>query len=111
MLAQMAVRESSLDENKQKEDMQQALNPRVSKPQGCRTLIAHSDSSLHVLERCFTDEAVMADALDVEQTSVGGKADFPQFLEIFDAPANVEVASIIDGRFGSKGFVPPCGIA
>jgi hypothetical protein len=30
---------------------------------------------LHVLERGFTDEAIVADALDVEQTSVGRKAD------------------------------------
>src|SRR5262245_29093566 len=44
----------------------------------------------------------MADALDVEQTSVGGKADLAQFLEIFDAPANIEVVGIVDGRFSSK---------
>src|ERR1700704_3014065 len=44
----------------------------------------------------------MADALDVEQTSVGRKADLTQVLEIFDASADREVASVVDGRFSSK---------
>ena len=44
----------------------------------------------------------MADALDVEQTSVGRKADLAQFLKIFDASADRKIAGIVDGRFGSK---------
>ena len=43
---------------------------------------------MHVLERCFADEAVMADALDVEQTSIGRKVDLAQFLKIFDPSAS-----------------------
>jgi hypothetical protein len=60
------------------------------------------DWPLQVLERCFADEAVVADALDVKQTPVGGKADLAQFREIFDASADVEVTGVVDGRFGSK---------
>src|SRR5437588_341249 len=82
--------------------MQQPLHPRISKAQRCRTLSIDHDRSLQVLERCFADEAVVADALDVEQTSVGGKADLAQFLEILDASANIKVAGVVDGRFGSK---------
>ena len=38
--------------------------------------------------RAFADEAVLADALDVEQTSVGRKADLAPFFKILDAPAD-----------------------
>ena len=102
MLAQMAVSECALDENKQQQDMQQPLHPRVSEAQRCRALSIDQDRPLQVLERCFADEAVVADALDVKQTPVGGKADLAQFREIFDAPADVEVTGIVDGRLSSK---------
>jgi hypothetical protein len=57
---------------------------------------------LHILEGGFADEAVVTDALDVKQTSVGRKADLAQLFEIFDASADGEVAGVIDRRFGSK---------
>src|SRR3954463_5944243 len=98
----MAVSKSALDENKQQQDMQQPLHPRISEAQRCRALSIDHDRSLQVLERCFADEAIVADALDVEQTSVGRKADLAQFREIFDASGDVEVAGVVDGRFGSK---------
>jgi len=78
------------------------LDPRISEAQRRRALTIHGCGCLQVLERCFADEAVMADALDVEQTSVGRKADLTQVLEIFDASADREVASVVDGRFSSK---------
>ncbi len=102
MLAQMAVSESALDENKQQQDMQQPLHSRVSEAQRCRALSIDHDRSLQFLERCFADEAVVADALDVKQTPVGRKADLAQIREIFAAPADVAVAGIVDGRLGSK---------
>src|SRR3954453_22063110 len=86
----MAVSKSALDENKQQQDMQQPLHPWISEAQRCRALSIDHDRPLQVLERCFADEAVVADALDVKQTPVGGKADLAQFREIFDASANVE---------------------
>src|SRR3954463_8091715 len=102
MLAQMAVGKSALNENKQQQDMQQALHPWVSEAQRCRALSIDYDRPLQVLERCFADEAVVADALDVKQTPVGRKADLAQFGKIFDAPADVEVAGVVDGRLSPK---------
>src|SRR3954467_11945933 len=74
----MAVSKSALDENKQQQDMQQPLHPWISEAQRCRALSIDHDRPLQVLERCFADEAVVADALDVKQTPVGGKADLAQ---------------------------------
>src|SRR6266498_3990771 len=70
-------------------------------PRRC-ALVVDSDGPLHVLEGRFADKAVVIDALDVEQTSVGGKADLAQLVEIFDASADAEVAGVVDRRLGSK---------
>jgi len=44
----------------------------------------------------------MTDALDVERTSVGRKADLAQFIEVFDASVDGEVAGVVDNGIGSK---------
>src|SRR5215467_15726468 len=50
------------------------------------------------LERGLADEAIMTDALDVEQTSIGCKADLAQLRKILDAAADTKVACVVDGR-------------
>jgi len=82
--------------------VQKSLHAWIGEAQRCRALIVHGDRSLHVLEGGFADEAIVTDALDVKQTSVGRKADLAQLLEIFDASADGEVAGVVDRRFGSK---------
>jgi hypothetical protein len=57
---------------------------------------------LHVLERGLADKAIVTDALDVEQTSVGCKADLAQLSKILDALADTKVAGVVDGCFGAK---------
>src|SRR5262249_38845687 len=80
------------------------LNARISEAQRCSASVVEDDGLLQVLEGGFADEAVMTDALDVEQTSVGCKADLAEFFKIFDASANGEIAGIVDRRFGAKGL-------
>ena len=82
--------------------MQQGLDAGVGEPQWLPCAGVDGKGSLHVLEGSFADEAVMADALDVEQTSVGRKADLTQFLEVLDASDDGEVAGIVDRRLGSE---------
>src|SRR5713101_6613400 len=100
MLAYILVGECALDEKEQ--DVQESLHAWIGETQRRRALVFHRDRSLHILEGGFADEAVVTDALDVEQTSVGRKADLAQFREIFDAPADGEVAGVVDGGFGAK---------
>ena len=71
--------------------MQETLDTRVGEAQGGCALLSDGYWLLQVLERGFTDEAIMADALDVKQTSVGCKADLAQFGKVFDASANAEL--------------------
>ena len=97
MLADTLVGEGAVDQDEQQQDVTQALNARICESQVGGALVVDGDGFLHVLEGRFADEAVVADALDVEQTSVGGKADVAQLVEILDASADGEVAGIIDG--------------
>jgi hypothetical protein len=58
-------------------------------PEGVKPLLAY--------------RAAVADSLDVEQTSVGSKADLPECGKVVKPPAYVEVASVVDGGLGSQG--------
>src|ERR1700730_622080 len=102
MLAYILVGKCSLDEKEQQQDVQESLHARIGETQRRRASDIRGDRSLHILEGGFADEAVVTDALDVEQTSVGRKADLAQFREIFDASADGEVAGVVDGGFGAK---------
>jgi hypothetical protein len=102
MFPDVLVGERALDKEEQDQDVEQGLNARIGEAQGGSALIVDGDRSLHLLEGCLADEAVVSDALNVEQTSVGCEADGAQFGEIFDASADPEVAGIVDRGFGSK---------
>src|SRR6202451_2925208 len=102
MLAYILVGKCSLDEKEQQQDVQESLDARIGEAQRRRALVIHGDRSLHILEGGFADEAVVTDALDVEQPSVGCKADLAQFREILDAPADGKVAGLVAWGFSAK---------
>lgn len=100
-LPQVLMSKRAADVEEQEQDVEQGLDAAVGETQGCGALAVHGDGSLHVLECSFSDKAVVADALDVEQTSIGCEAYGAKLFEIFEASADFEVAGIVDGRFGS----------
>src|SRR5262249_43194554 len=102
VLPKILIPECTLDEEEQQQDLQETLHTWVGEAQGGCALLADRHWLLHLLERRFTDEAIVADELDFEQTSVGCKADLAQFGKVFEAPANTKVTGIVDGRFGSQ---------
>src|SRR5450756_687938 len=102
MLAEVFVSEGAADVEEQEQDVEQGLNAEVGEAQGRGPLAIQRDRFLHFLERRLTDEAVMTDALDVEQTSIGCEAYGAELIEIFDASTDFEVASVINGGFGSE---------
>ena len=65
VLAKVLVPECPLDEKEQQEDMQETLYARVGEAERRCALFCDHHWLLHVLERGFTDEAIVADALDV----------------------------------------------
>jgi len=66
------VGNGALDEKEQEPDVQKSLHARIGETQVRRPLIIDDDGLLHFLEDGFADEAVVADASDVEQTSDTG---------------------------------------
>src|SRR5215472_16923975 len=99
VLPKVLVAECALDKEEKEQDVQQTLHT-----QGGCALLPDRYGLLQVLERGFTDEAIMADALDVEQTSVGCKAELAQFGKVYDASTDTKITRVVDGRFSSKGF-------
>jgi hypothetical protein len=76
--------ECALDEKEQEQNLQERLNAAIREAQRRCTLVADDRRLLHVLKRGLADKAIVTDALDVEETSVGRKADLAQFGKIFD---------------------------
>src|SRR5260370_1698917 len=92
VLANILVVEGSPDAEEEEQGIEQGLNPWSGTAQSRGTLVVDGDGSLQVLEGRLADEAVVTDTLDVEQTSVGGKADLAHFGEVVDLSADGEVA-------------------
>src|SRR5258708_27201166 len=53
-------------------------------------------------EELFAECAVMADSLDVEQTSIGRKADLPQGGEVLQPLTQFKVSGVGDGGLGAQ---------
>jgi hypothetical protein len=53
----------------------------------------------------LADEAVVSDGLDVEETSIGLKANLAQRGEVLQSFADPEVTGIVDGGFSAQGAV------
>jgi hypothetical protein len=61
------------------------------------------DRTIDPAKRVFSKGAILADSLDVQETSVGLKADPPQGGKIRQLLADVEVARVVDGGLGPQG--------
>src|SRR3990172_1903712 len=82
LIAKLAVGEAAGTEPEEEQRQEQGLHARISEAQASGALPADLLGSLDALERVFAHRAVVAEALDVEQTSVGGEADLPQRREV-----------------------------
>ena len=49
----------------------------------------------------FADPAIVAESLDVQETSVGLEADLPQSGEIMQPFVDLEVTRVVDGGLGA----------
>jgi hypothetical protein len=54
------------------------------------------------METIFAERAVVAESLNVEQTSVGVKADLPQCGQMVQLAADGEIVGVIDRGFGAE---------
>src|SRR5919108_735321 len=59
-----------------------------------------NEGAVDPLHGDFADRTIVAESLDVEQTSVGLKADLPQRGEVGQPAAGGEIARVVDGGLG-----------
>src|SRR5437899_13015630 len=78
---------------------EKGVDPGISEAQSGRSLTVDDLGSGEVVEDAFTEDRVVAHALDAEEASVGGEADLPQGGEVLQPFADPEVAGVGDGGF------------
>jgi len=79
------------------------LYGRVGKGQRAGALTVDRHGLVDLTKRVFAHGAIVADRLDVQETSVGLEADLPQGGQIMQPFADVEVAGVVDGGFRAQG--------
>ena len=99
---QFVIGETLRQKPKSDERTEQGLDTRISETQSGDPLVSHPLRLVDLLKGIFSQEAIVADLLDVQKTSVGLKADLPQSGQVFQPFANVEVTGIVDGGFGAQ---------
>ena len=95
--AEVAVAPAVGQQAKHHQHAEERVDDRVGEAQGGGPLTLDGDRS-STGERVFADRAIVADPLDVQETSVGLKADLPQGGEVRQPSADVEVVRVVDGR-------------
>ena len=81
----------------------QGLHPPVPEVQARHALAARRLRRVQALVTLRSQHAVVAEALDAQQASVGLEADRFDLLEVAQQSADGEVAGLVDGRFGAQG--------
>ena len=74
----VAVGETPRQETEHQQRAEQRLHRHVGEPQAAGPLPIDLDRFIDTAERVFADGTVLADPLDVQETSVGLEADLPQ---------------------------------
>ena len=103
MVAQVAVGKTPRQQTKHQQRAEQRLHGHVGETQGTGPLPIDLDRFIDPTERVFADRAIVAESLDVQETSVGLKADLPQGGQIMQPFADAEVAGVVDGGLGAQG--------
>jgi len=103
VLAQVAVGEPVGQETKHDERRQQRLDTGVGEAQSGGALTVDDDGRSDSSEGVFAAPGLVADSLDVQETSVGGEADLPQGGQVAQPFADPEVTGVVDGHFGAEG--------
>jgi hypothetical protein len=102
MAAQCGIAEALGQQNEQAQRLKQGHDPGIAERQRRGTLAVNDTGTVDLLEDRLGEVAVLADALDLEHATVGGKADGPQRGQIAQASAEAEVAGVVDGGFGPQ---------
>jgi hypothetical protein len=103
VLSKVSVGETTGQQMQDKDGGEQGSYSGVVQSQRRGALVVDALRTVDVLELSFAERRVVAQLLDVEQTSVGPKTDLAQTREILELATDVEVVGIVDDCFGTEG--------
>ena len=103
MLAEPAVGEALGEQPEHQQGGEQRLHARVAEAQRAGAAVVDDGGPVQILERLEPELAVVADALDAEQASVGREADRFQIIKVAQPSAHPEVVGVVDHRLGAQG--------
>ena len=104
-LAEISVREARWQPGEPQQGAPEGLHFGIAESQGRGALRFDLTRSVELLEGFFCQDAVVGDFLDLQQASIGLKADAPQHGQVVQSFADIEIVRVIDGRLGSQGAV------
>ena len=97
MLAEIAVGEACRKQLEQQEGAPEGLHLGIGKAESRGSLGCHPDGAIDFLKGFFSEDAVVADALHLEQLSVGFTADVAKRGQVAQVLADVKIVSIVNG--------------
>ncbi len=89
-------------QGKETESVHQRVDAAVPDAKSGGTLLLDNDGLGDGVKVVVADPAVVAQMFDVQETSVGGKADLPQRGQIGESPTDFKVVRVVDRRFGPE---------
>ena len=89
-LAQVPVPEAVRQHPEGEQRGEQGLHPRIAEASRRGALPVDDARPMEVVERSGSDGAVVADFLDAQQASVGGKPDLLEIIEVLQPSADIE---------------------
>lgn len=101
-LAQLPVGEAVRQQPEARQGCQQVLDAAVPEAQRRRPLSHDPCRRLELLEALGSQRAVVAEAFDAHQASVGFEADLFQMLELAQPTPDSEVVAVVDGGLGAQ---------
>ena len=100
VLAQVAVGEPRGQETEDDQGREERLDTILLEAEGGGALAVDHDRLGNLSKGVRAEVAIMADPLDVQETSIGPEADLPQRGQVRQPLADPEVARVVDGGLG-----------
>ena len=97
------MREALWQQVEPQQGREERLHPPVAEAERRGALAVDAHRMMQLVEHVGSEGAVVAEALDAEQASVGGEADLLQIIEVPQPAADIEVVRVVDDRLGAQG--------
>src|SRR5262249_7046475 len=102
MLEQVGAAEAVDEHAEQQQGVPEVLDLGVGEAQAGDALTVAIERPVDRLEGSFGQQAVMAEPFELEQASIGGKADLTQLRQVGQTLADLEVVSVVDRGLGPE---------